>query len=386
MINHKRVLYLVSGFFPYGSAGASRAISFCKLLHQIGFATTVITPYSKTNYPNKYFKTTEFDCYITNEGVPTKRSVITGDTGISRLALKILSNNKFDAILLSAEPVVAEVMIKYGRKTGIPVYIEHCEWYDKTNFTFGFLDPRFIRMETAISRVYPKATGVIVISKLLEEYYSRKGCKTIRIPTILDLSNNLFGKKPREDDRIRLVYTGSPGKSKELLLPIISAILNNEKYQKRISFDVYGPSLEQVLENIGWDGNLLRRSTFFLSIHGRVSQEEISSIVSNSDYQIFVRPDRKSSNAGFPTKLGESFAVGTPVITNDTGDICEYLSNGFNGFLLNGTSAKDIEEVMDKLLLVDDEAYSRLCQNARKTAELYFDYKMYSHSLETFFN
>ena len=40
------------------------------------------------------------------------------------------------------------------------------------------------------------------------------------------------------------------------------------------------------------------------------------------------------TTAGFPTKLSESIACGTPVITNDTSDIKNYIRNGKNGFLL----------------------------------------------------
>lgn len=72
-----------------------------------------------------------------------------------------------------------------------------------------------------------------------------------------------------------------------------------------------------------------------------------------ADFSIFVRPDRRSSHAGFPTKLAESLAAGTPVITNNTGDIGLYLKDGENGFLLKDGTQKSVKDVLDKLIQIE---------------------------------
>ena len=118
-------------------------------------------------------------------------------------------------------------------------------------------------------------------------------------------------------------------------------------------------------------------------IHGKVPQEKIGEILRNADYQMFIRPLRRSSNAGFPTKLAESMAVGTPVITNLTGDIGLYLEDGANGFLANGVSSSSIKDVFEKILRTDDKKYSEMRKEARRTAEKCFDFRCYCDEIKT---
>ena len=73
-------------------------------------------------------------------------------------------------------------------------------------------------------------------------------------------------------------------------------------------------------------------------------------------------------------------AVGTPVITNDTGDICLYLKEGFNGYISNGIETKDIIDVLERIVNSKDT----LRQNARNTAENSFDYRNYIELVKSF--
>ena len=103
-----------------------------------------------------------------------------------------------------------------------------------------------------------------------------------------------------------------------------------------------------------------------------------------ADYSIFIRPRRRSSDAGFPTKLAESMAVGTPVITNDTGDVGLYIKDGENGYLLSEGTADELTAVLKEIL--KEGAYLRRLQrrNARRTAEQVFDYRGYRETMTKF--
>ena len=191
-------------------------------------------------------------------------------------------------------------------------------------------------------------SAVFSISRLLDEYYTSIGTKSIRIPTILDVKNMRFSCNT-DNEKIVIVYTGNPSTSKELFRPVFEALRENSLFRDKFEFHIYGPDKERVIANIDNDEELYRMVKDNVFIHGKVPQETIGEILRNADYQMFIRPLRRSSNAGFPTKLAESMAVGTPVITNLTGDIGLYLEDGANGFLANGVSSSSITDVFEKI-------------------------------------
>lgn len=168
--------------------------------------------------------------------------------------------------------------------------------------------------------------------------------------------------------------------------PIFRALLSREKYSKAIALDVYGPSKDEIIENIGGNSSLLSHLDRTVILHGRIPQDQVSEIFFRSDYLIFVRPNRRSSDAGFPTKFAESMAVGTPVITNNTGDVGLYLRDSVNGFMLQDSSWESVARCFDRILDVDRDSYVQLRDAARKTAEHYFDYRVYMESVSTFFS
>ena len=107
-------------------------------------------------------------------------------------------------------------------------------------------------------------------------------------------------------------------------------------------------------------------------------------VIYDSDFTIFFMPNRKSSNAGFPTKLAESMSVGTPVITNKTGDIGLYLIDKQNGFLLEDDSLKSIEEVLNHIIKMNIHDMVRMREMARKMAEKEFDFSKYIVPMKEF--
>ena len=116
-------------------------------------------------------------------------------------------------------------------------------------------------------------------------------------------------------------------------------------------------------------------------VHGRVPQNEIQKILMEADYLLFLRPKRRSSDAGFPTKLGESFAVGTPVITNNTGDIGIYLKDGENGYLVKNMDYDSIRTVLYRALDYKKNS-PNMRKEARFTAENYFDFRVYENQIK----
>ena len=270
-------------------------------------------------------------------------------------------------------------LLKLCKKKGIKLILEQCEWYDPSSFGMGEYDIRYIRFNQNIKRYYKEADYIISISRLLDDYYKGIGAKSIRIPSIADVIN-----KPRnydiDNERIKLVFTGNTSNSKELIMPVLEAL---KDYKDRIELHIYGSSMEGLRKHIN-NEELLNELSDCLYAHGIIKQKEVERVLLNSDYQIFIRPNRRSSDAGFPTKLCESMSVGTPCITNDTGDISLVLRDRKNGFVVKGNDVNAVRETFERIVKLDKDSYRQMRMIARSDAESFFDYRNYLNDVEGF--
>ena len=85
------------------------------------------------------------------------------------------------------------------------------------------------------------------------------------------------------------------------------------------------------------------------------------------------------------TKLAESLTVGTPVITNLTGDIGLYLSDGENGFLVSDDTEMQLINMFQKITRMKTDELSKMREKARKSAEQNFDFREYTDNIKALF-
>lgn len=383
----RKALILVNPYFPTGVAISSRMLNFGRLLRDAGWSVHVITGHTMDGKAKagEVYDIEGITYQFTTPRKPSSIDTFVGDHTFIKALEVYLKDNHVNSIFMNATSEIYYRVLKLARKWGAKLFVEQCEWLDISNYKFGKADIRLWNTQHHRMKGFKKATGIISISRLLDEHYKEIGAKTIRIPTILDVESIHFQEDTSHDGKIHVVFAGSLGGSKELMKPIIEALVEKEEYRNRIQFDIYGPSKAQIITNLGGSEELLNKCGDCISIHGRIPQEEIPRVYSESDFLIFVRPQRRSSNAGFPTKLAESMSVGTPVISNDTGDIALYLKDGENGFLLSDNTKEAVIGCFDKCLSSPPETYRKMRAAARKTAEESFDYRCYQELVSSFF-
>ncbi len=380
------ILYISRSVFPYGAAYASRVLHFSKLLNELGHSVHVISDYTAEDWVSKDTSVDMGFCtYQAIYGTPTLKRRLQLNRKRCQCVKQYLENTDVEYIITNSFPFDYYKMKKLMDKKNIPYAIELCEWFDSSNYKFGKADFRYKINERAMRKKYTKENRIIAISRLLQNYYQSFNVNCIRIPTILDINEFQYSYE-KQNDKLTFMYAGSPGKSKELLKEIFEAIKNLKEKIENLSdifcFDIYGVNEKQILLNIGEDKILFDDVKDSVQIHGKVKQELMNEIYLKHDFSIFLRPQRKSSAAGFPTKLAESFAAGTPVITNNTGDISLYIQNFQNGIMLEN-NAGAIEQLINQLLLMDKDEYVLMRKLARTTAVQCFDYRLYMKGLST---
>lgn len=379
----KRILVAISDSFPYGAAYAARTRALCKLFKVAGYNTDVFCDYISENC-----ETTEYgNIYCVSEAPYSGvKKLFSLPSDYAKKLDALIKENNYDYIVARSMFDRFDKVLSVAKKYDVPLILESCEWYDVRGFRHGKLDIRYHQFQHCFRKSYNMVDGVIAISRLLEDHYKSKGIPTVRIPGIHDVEKLPYRTEVTNEKEINFIFGGNVFGGKEQFSELLLALKSIKWDEKSVHLHIYGAGKEEVLASLNENA---RRSYADLEgvivFHGRVTQREMATACMHSDFGVFFRPDRRSSHAGFPTKLGEYLAAGTPVITNDTGDIATVLHNKCNGYLINQATETEIAAVIQKCLDLSIPEYALMRMNARKTAKEILDYSTYHKQIAVFF-
>lgn len=382
-----KIVFLISQSFPFGTAYASRAQNFCKAFLQTKHNIDVICDYLSDEQYRNYNNVGQFEniriFYLAKKRKKLDRFMV--PIKYSRLLEWYIITEKPDLIITRSAYDRFPYILKMAQKNSIPIILESCEKYDVSNWRFGKLDYRYYQFQCCWNKYYSKVDGVIAISRLLQKHYANYNLKTIRIPTILDVQNSEYRIECNNSSQRVFTFAGTLGGGKDRLAEFIQAMYDIGKNTEVIPIlNIYGPSREQVEKQLGEEKDILKKLEDRINFFGKIPQEKVPAVVRKSDFSIILRPVRESSNAGFPTKLAESMAVGTPVFTNITGDIGLYVKDAYNGVITQSEKKKDIVERLKYILNMNEKEIIMMRNAARRTAIDSFDFRSYEEGLHQF--
>ncbi len=381
-----RILYIAGARYPFGWAYGVRVQNFMRLFNYIGAKCFVMTDYisdEKYLIDKNNAKYENSIVHVIGKSGSIIEKIIMPYLYLNNLA-EFIDKNKINIVITRSLPGTFEHICKIVKDKKIPLILESCEWYHSSNWTLGKFDPRYWSFLMAWNNYYIKADGVIAISSLLEKHYMNYTDNVVRIPTIMDVKNTPYVSRTILQDKIQLAFAGGLGNGKDSILEVFEALYKMGEKRNRFFLNIYGPNKKQINKQLGKKRYLLSLLSDCYKIHGKIPQEEMKNIYINCDYGIFIRPDRQSSHAGFPTKLAEFMAAGTPVVTNNTGDISLYLRNGENSFITQDSLAESVSQTLLQILSLDETRRNSIREDARRTAELYFDYRNYCEKIKCF--
>ena len=370
---NRKMRILVTRFepFPFGSATAFRASLLCQMLKELGHEVTVLTP----NSNEKKEKNGESQgCNAIRIISPQKFGCKSYDDMFNNY----VACNKVDLIFRSTSIKHFSKVTRYAENNHIPIVYDSVEWYGPSNWRLGRLDPRYWLFQYLWRYKFIKGNGIIAISRLIESHFNKYIDNTVRIPTITDCSTELYNETERiKSDNIYFIFSGKLDNGKDRVIDFVKAMDKIGKDGEKIQLDIYGPSLEDIKLQFGGNFKLIKKMQKQIRIHGLVSQSEARKHCAESDFCIFFRPNRRSSNAGFPTKLGECMTLGTPAFCNDTGDISLVVKDEINGILIRDCSVDVIEKKLRAILNMSDKEMRMMRYKAREAALVFFDYHNY---------
>lgn len=379
------VAYVVPFSFPWGEAGSRRVAGITRSIAASGRDVVVVAFPSDDCRPGEW-RTNATDRTtgatvrtVSRSALPAgtvRRQFAHHGTGIAD-ALELLDTlaprRPSHLVTYGTMATSLAQALRWGRRRGVPVLVDVVERYAPQQFSGGRLAPGYLSATSGFATLARRADGVIAISRHLEEYFAGRGVPTLRVPPTLDVADTPNGC-PRAD--IALGYFGSPGR-KDLLDVVVDAFRDVRRATGRddLRLVVAGPGTAEALGPRRIEG---------LELRGRVPQRDVMSLVGSLAATVLARPPAPYADAGFPTKVVESLAVGTPVICNLTSDLADVVREGETGWVPPSPTVLSVAEAMSRAVTTLPDDFARMRQRARDAAMAHFDASIYVNPIDRF--
>ena len=358
-----KVLYIGGFELPDKNAAAHRVLANAKLLREMGWNVSFIGVSKDVNN-------------APSDVCGFKSTPILYPTGIMDwvhqilifVNMKTILGQNPDYVVLYNFPSIASLRIlKECHKNGIKVIEDLTEWEEPQGWSFRSIIRKLdvkLRMEYCVK----KMDGVIAISKFLFTKY-KPYTETVLVPPLVDLEDEKWNRiniSQIAPNKVSLVYAGNAGFGKKDRLDYIIEALDGIT---NVQLSVIGMTKDQYEQGY----NKIVPKDIDVVFYGRLSHEETLKAVKKADFQMLIRDDNRKNNAGFPTKLVESMACGTPVIATLTSNIGDYLKDGYNCFIVS--KDKDLKVVFSSLSNMSKTTINEMKQHCLDCLD--FDYHNY---------
>ena len=169
---------------------------------------------------------------------------------------------------------------------------------------------------------------MILFSYYLKDLYLQMGYLEENIFVQPNLTDFEYWKPVATKIKYTLGYSGAPYQ-KDGLSDLFRAMSMLNGDLSNISLLVIGdapfgksliPDLRLECERLGLSGKV--------TFTGLVQSSKVKHYLSECEILTITRPSTIQTQAGFPTKLGEYFASGKPILATDFGDMGRYFKNG----------------------------------------------------------
>lgn len=379
MRNNKKALY-VGGFeLPDKNAAAQRVLANGKLFSRIGYDVSYIgvsNDNKNERFQNDIINIDGFQFNSWKQNYPKSKKdwfyFITSINFVKTIIANELKNN-IDIVVAYNYPALALWNLrKYCKKNKIKLIVDVTEWYQpEGGVVFKIVKglDSYVRMNF----LHKKVDGVIAISSFLFEYY--KNSSRIQLPPLVDKKSGKWGEVIHSRGNIRrIVYVGSPGNGFKDRLDVVFLSLSRIKEEiGEFEFKIVGISKKEFLNGFGVNSfpNNLRSCVVF---EGRKSHKEAIETIKASDYSIFLRDKNLVNTAGFPTKFVESISCNTPVLTNASSNIEDFLENGELGFLIDTETSDALDSSLKYALNQDVERINYMKQKCNLFNGFHFEF------------
>jgi glycosyltransferase involved in cell wall biosynthesis len=357
----KKYILITSQNFPSGGAGATYLNLFCRGL-KLNDCSVEVYLLKGHAFGNFIYEGPRRN--VTSEGIPYTYLGLTKRPQKALLKFKdeLLSFIRLNILLLSFFPrrksinlfiYSSEIQFNipitlFCKLFGIKISKFVSEIIDRSEFKGSFLRQiKRITYRFNYRFLNKMSDKLIVFSYYLKNEYLKMGFAEKNIVVQPNLTDFRFWESPLNDVKFDIGYSGAPY-LKDGLLGLFKAISLLNKQNVRVSLVVIGdstfgesllPPLRVECEKLG----IVDQITFT----GLVESASVRKYLAECRILAITRPATIQTQAGFPTKLGEYYATGRPVLATKFGDLTRYFTDGEEIVL---AECDDPESIASKIL------------------------------------
>ncbi len=374
----KTIIYFGGLELPDKNAAASRVLNNAKAIREAGCQVVLIGVSQDCDPDIQNTKTVYagFDCWTMH--FRTNRGRFSRLVNVAQLHAILRLYPDTAAVILYNYPALGLYrFMRHCRKAGIALLADCTEWYLASGKNPAVRTVKWLDTYLRMTVLQKKTDGVICISRFLENYYQNT-VKTLYLPPLIDRQDGIWQSERGMDDAcVRLVYSGSPGRRKDRIDQIIEGLYALR--ERSFLFWVVGITEAEYLAYYPQHKPILAGLSGKVVFLGRVSHQEAVSYVRRADFSVFFREHNRISAAGFPTKFVEAMSAGTPVITNMTSNLADYLADGKNGFFAEQHGG--VQATLAMAVSLDRETIGKMRANCNAAT---FDYRSYIQAVKKF--
>lgn len=374
------VLMVVPSNFPNGDAGAVRDLAFAKIFQKLDYKVFLIGA-GKGDIEGDYNGVHYYSVFReAHSRIDHLNRFLKSKSAYLSVIKHLVEDNGFPSVLYinDVSHSVIEYLRRIAEKNNIPMLHDSTEWYSPCEFSHGKLDKAYILKDRLNRKVIRQPIRVIGISSYLTEHFKGRGLKAVRIPVIMDVKT--AKTSVNEDEKIKLIYAGSPANKDYLKEIVLGVTLLSEDNQKKLELHILGANEDQIKGLTG-----LQILPDCIKPYGRVPREKVEEVMLGMDFSVLLRPsEERYAKAGFPTKSVEAMSHGVAMICNISSDLGMYLRDGKNAIIVDGYDEKVFSKSLERILFMSRADIDAIKHNARQLAEEEFDYRGWVDTVSDF--
>lgn len=374
----KDTIVYIGGELPDKDASALRIVANCRALKEGGFNVVVISPSKDMDRVNAK---TEIVQGFTVHYLPYPDGTISWFTDLVSIKPYIEIIEKYEnvkgVICYNHHAISLSRLTQYCHNKGIKIYADCTEWHTTNHLPFVKRVVKSLNTTWRINWAQKKTDGIISISQYFADLYKDHN-NVVIVPPLIDIKDPIWDFQPIKNEKRTFSYTGRAGIGKDLLSEIIHCFSQLDE-SLNFNFRIVGSSKEEYLSLHPEDSDLLCKLGDSVKFRGYCSHKEAVRVTQESDFSFLIRDHNRKNDSGFPTKLAESVACGTPVIATDFSNVKFYIEKYEIGMIIK---KEDLKQVLIHAIEMPDAELQAMKQRCKECKA--FDYRNYIDTLCNF--
>lgn len=223
--------------------------------------------------------------------------------------------------------------------------------------------------------------GVIVLSKFLYDRslkYGVKNSNLLLIPHFIEIKKNPDDIKINNNNLIGFCGTVNVENGVLDLIKAFEIIRLNHSDAKLLIIGEVSADMKKKIQEMGID---MKNITFT----GQLDKKNVEINLLKCSILVNPRQNGEWAEAGFPTKLGEYFAIKKPVVTTKTGDLKSYFTDKKELVFAEPNNPESLANAIE-FIINNPEISSKIAENGYNWAVVNLDYKNNAYKLLNFIN